>query len=375
MSKRHVYLGHVDIGADAKLDLSRNGSEPTNDDLLQYLFRYGLVADQVLMQGSAPLKSRQVLSSYLHLLDAFKRNEEHEPTPIFAFALSEEAESYTDYILDRLHKLRGEDANNAEKIAYSENQALSAANKLDADLSVIEVPRRKHSVGQALRRGLLALLRSNDPKISGISDETSERAIEKIQLSEQIQTFKLLTSLSLQEKEQTNSLYRATRNRYREANAYGVGAINSDESPVWSPFHISRFLDAIGLQPWLSKTENLSSELLFTIRHFDSFRLLREEYFKSQSEDAVIELTTMLKNLRIHGKVLSSIRQSPAALMALVFEGLNDAKIGYKSINKAAELITKTVLSDIADEQFAKRCYRLHELVEMLKRDACSIRL
>ena len=375
MANRSVYLGHVDVGPDAKLELKRRDGDATDGDVILYLFRYGLLADQVLMQGSAPLKSRQVLLVYIRLLEAFKRNEEHEPTPIFAFALSDEAEGYTEYVLDRLHMLRNAGSSNAEKNAYLANQARDAAKRLDADLSVVDVPRRKRSVSSAFRRGMLSLLRDNDPKESGLTAETAHRTIERIAESEQIQTFKLLSGLNLQEVNQAQALYSATRRKYREANAFGIGAMNSDDSPVWSPRHIGTFLEAIGLEPLLADQSNLTSELLFKVRRFESFRALRTEYFTSQTDADLEALSTMLRNLRVNGKVLSSVRQSPGALAALVFEGLNEAKIGYRSINKAGELLTKTVLSDMADEHFAKRVYRLHELVEDLDREKCGLTL
>ncbi len=373
MPVRSVYLGHIDIGPDAKLELRSQHADATDDEVLLYLFRYGLVADQVLMQGSAPLKSHKVLLSYLRLLEAFKRNENHEAIPVFAFVLSDEAEGYTEYILDRLHILRGTGNANAENAAYQMNNAIDAAKQLDAQLSMVNVPRRKRSVSKAFRNGQLALLRSNDPKNSGISLETSERAIEKVNDSEQIQTFKLISSLNLKEADQARALYQATRNRYRQANALGIGAMSSDDSPVWAPSHITRFLDAIGLQPWISDIRHLTAELLFKIRRIESYRALREEYFNAQSDADLVELTTMLRNLRLNGKVLSTVRQSPGALAALVFEGLNELKIGYKSLNKAGELITKTVFSDLADEHFAKRCYRLHSLVEQLERETSGL--
>jgi hypothetical protein len=375
MPVRTVYLGHVDVGPDSKLELRLRDADATDSDVLRYLFRYALIADQVLMQGSAPLKSRQVLLAYIRLLEAFKRNEDHEPTPVLAFSLSDEAEGYTEYVLDRLHKLRNAGDNNAERIAYLGNQAVDAAKRLDSELSLIDVPRRKKSVSEAFRRGLLSFLRSSDIDKSGISSETSQRAIEKINETDQIQTFKLLASLSQLESVQAQALYKATRNRYREANAFGISAMNSDDSPVWSPKHIANFLDAIGLQPWLNEEINLTSELLFKIRRLDSFRGLRDEYFAAQSDADLVELTTMLRNLRVNGKVLSSVRQSPGALAALVFEGLNEAKIGYKSLNKMGELLSKTVLSDLADEYFAKRVYRLNALVEQLEREKCGLTL
>lgn len=372
MPVRNVYLGHVDVGPDAKLELRRHDGDATDGDVLRYLFIHGLLADQVLMQGSAPLKSRHVLLAYIRLLEAFRRNEDHEPSPIFAFPLSDACDGYTDYVLDRLHFLRNAGDANAEKRAYLANQARDAAQRLDADLALVDIPRRKRSVAGSFRRGLLSLLRRNDPA-SGISAETSERAIETINDSEQIQTFRLLASLNLREADQVRALYRATRERYREANAYGMAAMNSDGSPVWSPRHIVRFLDAIGLHPLLSDDARLSSELLFKIRRLESFRGLRQEYFTAQSDADLETLTTMLANLRLNGKLVSSVRQSPGALAALVFEGLNEARIGYRSLNKAGEMVTKAMLCDMADEHFAKRIYKLNGLVEAFRREMSGI--
>lgn len=375
MPTRKVYLGHVDIGADAKLDLRRPEGDVTDNDILLYLFRYGLIADQVLMQGSAPLKSKQVLLAYIRLLEAFKRNEDHEPNPVFAFALSDDAEGYTEYILDRMDILRKSGDSNAERKAYLANNAIDAAKLLDCDLGAVNVPRRKKSVSKAYRRGLLGLLRINDPKTSGISEETSNHAIEKINGTEQLQTFRLISSLNLQEAEQARALYLATRARYRQANAIGVEALNSDDSPVWHNKAISNFLIAIGLEATLTQADSLSSEVLFKIRRIESFRALREEYFLCQSDADINEFIGILERLRLDGRVLSAVRQSPGALAALIFEGLNEAKIGYKSINKGAELLTKTVLSDVADEYFAQRCYCLYGHIDQLKRDLCGLTL
>ena len=69
---RRLYLGRVDIGLDSKLELRRADGEATDKDVLAYLFCYGLIADQVFMQGSASLKSKQVQSAFF----AFSKHSE-----------------------------------------------------------------------------------------------------------------------------------------------------------------------------------------------------------------------------------------------------------------------------------------------------------
>lgn len=366
MPTRNVYLGHVDIDTDARIDLSHH-DHMTDSSVLLYLFRYGILADQVLMQGSAPLKSKRVLNAYFKLAEAFRRNENHEPIPVFAFSLSDEAEGYVEYIRKRyiLLKKLG-DENNPESTAYRKNKALESASALDMDLAYTDVPRRKKSVSSIFRKGLASSLKSNAPEKTGISHETSDRAKDAAENAETIQTFNLISSLNLGEVEQARKLYAIARACYRQANAAAIGAVNSDDSHIWSSVRISEFYEAIGIYDFLRVRKSLSSEMLFKIRRCESFRLIREEYFLAQSDMELLEFNTMLKALRVGGRVRSAIRQSPSALISLIFEALNEAKLGYRPINKAGEIIAKNAASGHVDALFAKRCYRLYDIMEKL---------
>ena len=366
---RRLYLGRVDIGLDSKLELRRADGEATDKDVLAYLFCYGLIADQVFMQGSASLKSKQVQSAYLCLFEAFRRNENHEPTPVFVLALDEDVDGYAEYFLDRSIILRTMGADNAERNAYLQSDALRAAKQLDADLSATRVPRRQKSVGKAFRDGLLGVLRSKDVESTGLTKETADKAIRKIDQTETLQTFNLIKTLNLAEVEQISALYDVARERYRKANAYGVDALNSDDSPIWNFSTIKKFLTAIGLRRHLATLPGLSSESLFKIRRIPAFRELREEYFLCQSENDTHVLVELLQTLRVDGRIRSAVRQSPGALAALLFEALTENGIGYKALNKSAELLTKSVLSDAADEYFGQRCYRLFGMIEQLERE------
>jgi len=353
MPTHRVYLGHVDVGQDAELDLMFR----SDSAVLQYIFRYGLIADQVLMQGSAPLKSNQVFLAYDRLREAFKRDENHdESKPIFAFVLSDEAEDYTSYIRARLQKLRETDEQNAEKVAYLKNHAVATAEKLDVDLLGINIPKRNLSVSKAFRGGLLTLLKSNDYSKTKISEETSQRAIEMINQTELLQTFSLIASLNLREPDQVKELYNATRDRYREANARGIGAMNSDADVIWSPLHIDRFLDEIGLTPWLKNPKDLTSELLFKIRRLENFRALRDEYFKAQSRTDFEVFVALLYNLRSYGIVSSIFHHLPGWIAAC--------------LPKPAEIPTKEALTYAAEYLTGYRYdYHLNSLLKRFKHD------
>jgi hypothetical protein len=369
MTQRKVYLGHIDIGRSGLLDLRTSTRQATAFEVERYLFLNGLIADEVLMQGSAPMKSIDVFSAYRALSEAFVRNEFHEPKPIFAFVLSDEAEDYSTYIQERLDLLKTQGSSNAERFAYLSNDGLAVAKKIDEGLSLINVPRRTRSVSKAFRRGLIASLESGDVQKHSINDETAKETIKKISESVILQTFALVDSLEVRETEQLAAVYALARNRYRQANAFGSDSINSDDSVIYDWSNVKSFFEAIGLAEYLNGCKGFSSELLFKLRQLEPLRELRDELFKSQSQRDIDELFSILKTLRVKGRIRSTVADSPAALAALVFEGLNEAKIGYKSINKAAEFLSKSVLTDAFSEHFAKRCFRLFKQIDLLQRE------
>lgn len=364
MATRKVYLGRVDIDQAARIDLKHHDSL-TDGRVLLYIFRYGILADEVSMQWSAPLKSKQVLNAYFKLGEAFKRNENHEPTPIFTFSLNDVADGYFEYLSERyvfLKKLGDED--NAESVAYRKNQAKESARKLDGDLAAVDVPRRKKSVSAIFRNGLWSALRANDPKKTGVSDETAGLAINAIKESEEVQTFNLVSSLGLKEVNQANALYEMARACYRQANAASVNAINSDDLPVWAIERVAGFCEAIGIHDLLRSTKSISAELLFKIRGIESFKILRDEYFNAQSDAELAELNVMLRTLRVNGRVRSVMRKSPSAITILIFEALSEAKINYWPL-KAFEALSRKIVSD-RNEHFAMRCHRFYGLIREL---------
>ncbi len=373
MSIRSVYLGHVDIGNDSLLDLRRQGIPFNEWEVLTYIFTYGLIADQVFMQGSAPLKNHQVFLSYLRLLEAFRRNENYEPTPVFSFVLGKDIDGYKKYLAQRLGMVNTHGANNAEQIAYGKNNGINTARKLDADLRLIQVPRRIHPVEAAFRESLIDQLECRGLETQNLHDETIEKTLRQIEQSETIQTFSLIKKLTLTDVEQKLEVYKIARAKYRQANAFGMGAINSDDSPILNFKIILNFFKAIGLIYIFRFPNELSAEILFRLRRLPSFRYLKERYLNCQNKNDTEGLIALLNKLRINGKFKCAIEQSPAAFVAICFETLNESNIGYKSVNKGLELLLKAVVSDAASEYFAQDCYQIFGMLELLKTDMHKI--
>ena len=369
MALHRVYLGRIDIGPEGLLDLYTQRGRADTNAVLVYLFMFGLVADEVYMQGSAPLKSLSVYSAYRSLGEAFQRNEVNEPHPVFAFVLSEESEDYTSYLRKRLEFLQQHGGENAEQKAYIANHGTDTSKMLDADLSLVEIPKRTRSVSTAFRKTLASSLQSGNIGNNHVTDETANEAMRKLQASENIQTFAFIDSLEVADARQLDAIYDLVREKYRRSNAYGSECIDSDERLQFQVRNVSRFLKSIGLAKVLLSPLGLTASLLFKLRGLKSFRELKAEYFRCQSQEDINELLHIIEQFSMNGKVRGILKQSPAAAIAIIFEALNEAQIGYKAINKGLEHLAKALLRDAFDEVFAKRCYRVLNGLEELKKE------
>ncbi|NOT66326.1 MAG: hypothetical protein HOP06_09940 [Methylotenera sp.] len=369
MASRSVYLGLLDIDIRGNLDLKTSLGQASPSDVLKYLFAYAIVADEVCMQGSAPLKSKSVFIAFTRLAEAFQRNELHEEKPIFSFVLSGESESYLSYLVERLSFLRVKGGHNAERSAYLGNDGLTAAQMLDKCLNIRHVKKRTRSVSDEYKSSLLLSLRSGRYNEHGVKDDVAEKAIKLLTEEQIIQTHHLIESLHLQDIEQVNAVYRTARERYRKANAYGSESINSETKPHFKWKNILAYLSHINLTTILSKDSALEPMLLYRLRILKSLKAMNDIYFECQDQADIDALLNILNQLRINGKLRSLLKQSPGAAIAYFFESLNQAEIGYKSVNKGLEELSKVFLLNVADEVFAKKVYSIHSCMEMLARD------
>lgn len=375
MTKHSVYLGKLDIDIRGKLDLLSTHGEATSNDIIRYLFAYALVADEVCMQGSAPLKSKSVFGAFSQLAEAFQRNELHEEKPVFSFVLSNETESYLSYVVERLSFLKTKDNENIEKLAYLENDAKDTAQRLDKLLNLNVVKKRTRSVSNEYKASLLIALSSGSYNEHGIEDEVAVKAIEILSQEDLIQTHSLLKSLNLIKVEQINAVYRAARERYRNSNAYGSESLNSETKPHFKWKNVWLYLSSLGLEELLQSSLTLDPKLLFTLRALKSFKALNEIYFECQDQDDIDALLLVMKKLRLDGKFVTLKKQSFPATVSLFFETLNQTDIGYKSLNKALEHLAKMFVLDVADEVFAKKIYLTHKLIENFHRDFSIVKI
>lgn len=386
MTFRSVYLGLLDIDIRGKLDLNnidirgmsdfkKRREEITSADVVKYLFSYALVADEVCMQGSAPLKSTQVFGAFMRLSEAFQRDETHEESPVFSFVLSNEAESYLDYLVERLSFLgetdKGKD--NTEKNAYLSNNGLVVAKALDKSLNLRNVKKRTKSVSKEYKTSFLLVLRSGRFEEHGIKDEIAEKAIKILTDEEVIQTHHLLNALTLSDVEQVNAIYRAAREKYRKANAYGSESLNSETKAHFKFKNVSLYLDRLGFSKVLNRDPILTPTLLFKLRALKSLQAMNDVYFGCQDQADINALFEILHQLKINGRFKSLIKESPGAAVAFFFEALDQAGIGNKSINKVLEQLAKAFFVSVTDEVFAKKIYAIHLCIENLERDLSSL--
>lgn len=325
------------------------------------------------MQGSAPLKSKSVFVAFTQLAEAFQRNELHEEKPIFSFVLSDESESYLSYLVERLSFLRAKGGHNAERLAYLGNEGLAAAQALDKSLNLAHVKKKTRSVSGEYKSSLLLALRSGRYDEHGIKDEVAAKAIQILTDEQMIQTHHLLESLSLPGIEQVNAVYRTARERYRRSNAYGSESLNSETKPHYQWKNIWAYLSQLGLTSLLAKNSVLTPTLLYKLRTLKSLSAMNDLYFERQDQADITALLNILHELRMNGKLRSLLRQSPGAAVAFFFEALNQAEIGYKSVNKGLEQLAKTFLLDVADEVFAKKVYAIYSCAELLSRDITAL--
>lgn len=370
---RSVYLGLLDIDISGSLDLKTKKGEASSGHIIKYLFSYALVADEVCMQGSAPLKNINVFSAYVKLLEAFRRNELHDEKPVFSFVLSDESESYLSYLVERLSFLRGIGGRNAERDAYLSNNGKFAAESLDKTLNVNRIKRRTRSVSGEYRSSLLIALASGRYDEHGVEDEVVDKVIKILSEEEIIQTNHLLNALNLSDIEQINAVYRAARERYRKANAFGCESMDSETRPHFIWKNISEYLAVLGFEPLLSDEGALSSTLLYKLRSLKSLREMNQIYFECQDQNEISALIDVLRELRLNGRIRSLMKKSPGAAIAFLFEVLNQADVGYKSVNKGLEHLAKLLVLDALDEVFAKRVYSIYSCAENLRRDLTEL--
>lgn len=376
MGARRVYLGLLDIDLQGRLDLQTRKGEAAPAEIARYLFSYGLIASDVCMQGSAPLKSAGVFLAYTRLAEAFQRNEAHqEKDPVFSFVLSSEPESYLGYLAERLSFLRGKGDFNTERQAYLGNDGLNAARQLDKVIDIGTVRKRTKSVSGEYKSTLLFAFKSGNAEELKIPDAVAKQAIAILNDEEIIQTHFLLTSLKLSEQEQINAVYRAARERYRKANAYGSEAIDSESKAHFQWRNVWAYLGLLGMSGLLSKESALNATLLFKLRALPSFKAMNDYYFECQDQEDIDALLKLLHQLQVNGKLRSLLKQSPGAAVAFFFETLNQAEIGYKSVNKGLEQLAKIFLLDVADEVFAKKIYAIHASAEALRKDLAALKV
>ncbi len=369
---RKVYLGKLDIAPDGELELRTNGVPFSEEQVLRYLFIYGLICDQVLIQGSSPLKNKRVFSAYLNLFEAFRRNGLNTSDPVYSFIQSDT--SYVDYFLSRNFLLRGVNARNPERQAYALNNASAIAEKLDKSLFGAQIVKRTTNVPASFRKGLLSHLKDIEKTDIFLFERTASKVIAKVNNTEFLQTFELTSTLSLINRKEYANLYNLIRTCYRKANASGVSAVDADEILVYQTLNVERFLAAIGLSELLARSRVLKSSLLFQIKALNSYGTLLDEYLKCQTQQHIDEFFSALKGASIKRSITSAARHSIGTAITATTEGM-ELLGAPKIITKPIEFVAKGMLGDAADRRINQQLATISAHLEEIKRDIQNLKV
>jgi len=351
-----VYLEEIDIDDFANFSLTVGND--TFDDYLKYFLSYGCLADKVIMQGSAPLKSIVVQNIFFEIQDAFKRNENHDYyNPIYSFSLGKDDEGYLEYNKERKHKLSGS-SQNAELEAYKTSSSLEAASKIDKELKYVGFAKKEKSVKHFFKKGVLIDIKNIKFENEEQGVKFKEKAIATANNLEVFQSFDYMKALGLNSSKHPE-FYKLIRRNYFSANAYANSAITTFNSIHFNWVNTRKFISILGITEYFNLNKKHSASALFHLRLSVSFNELKEMYFRCQSHQEILIFLEQIKRVKKHGKFKALLKESPASLISYFFTALNENDIGFKSVNKTGELLSKAVVNDYIDTNLASGIYSL----------------
>lgn len=368
MAARSVYLGKLDIDLTGKLELKINGSTPHENGLVLYLFLYGLIANEVLLQGSAPLKIKNIFKAYISLQEAFVRNENHEKTPIFSFVLSNDSENYTDYIKQRFSLLRND---NIEKQSYMNNNALEVSRKLSSDLIFSNVKKRTKSISEVFRFSVADSFYSEETII--LEDNIILKAIERAENITFFQTFEFIKSLELNEPQKIKYIYDKVRQKYEQSNAFGCESSCDFETIQFQIKNIIKYIKVIGLDKLLKRSEALKAPLLFKLRKLASLQELNNFYFECQEQKDIDDFFDLILAVNTDKSLRNIMQQSPSDLIPLIFEYTSEFIPIPKLLSKGFEFIFKSSSNELTKNYYEQKKFQIFTASERLHRDVESL--
>jgi hypothetical protein len=351
-----VYLEQIDI--DDFANLSLNVGSNTFDDYLAYFLSYGCLADKVIMQGSAPLKSVVVQKIFFEIQEAFTRDEKHGTyNPIFSFSLGEGDGGYLEYNKERKSKLSGS-KQNAELEAYKRSNSLEAASKIDKALKYVGFVRKEESAAKFFKKGVLIDVKNIKFKNKEKGDKFKEKAISTANDLDVFQSFNYMNALGLNSSKHSE-FYKIIRRNYSSANAYVNNATTTFDSMHFNWVNMRRFISILGVSEYFKINKKNSTAALFHLRLSVSFHELKKMYFQCQSQQEIQILLKQVEQVKNHGKFKALLKESPASLISYLFTALNENDMGLKSVNKAGELLLKAVVNDYIDTNLVNGVYSL----------------
>lgn len=360
-----IYLEKIDLGPNGKLDLLLWGRHPSEDDLVNYFFMYGLIADEVLMQGSVFGKIGIVNAAKERLLKAFQQNEKFEMKPVLSFVLSQSSENFSEYYQKRQELFLGKnDLNNEEYVAYLKNEANAKALNFDDELTQTHIPKRKKSPSSKFRENISSMLQRDLYKKYKIKDEVTKQIEIYLKNQSDIQTYDLYKNIQFIDPHQFELVKRLVRNKYFDANAYILEAMQTTDAEAYFYQNLTIFFKFIGLNNFLDNPKKISGEVLLSIKGLSSFQILKNEYIKCQSKNQINELFEVI------------YRNTPNDLERDALKKMTGSTIGAGVTALATPLIgffAKTVTELIFDKATAEQNKKIKSALQDFQRDIKTI--
>ena len=324
------------------------------------------------MQGSSLLKIEKLQKIFMKLQETFTRDEKHNRNnPIFSFSLSKKDESYYDYLKERKSKIITK--SNPEINAYNSNNGVESALLLDKLLKYVGFQRKILSVDKLFKKNTLIDIKSLKFKNIEHGNKFKKKAIQTANEMETFQQYDFIKRLHIKSNDGRKFLFNMVNKNYLSSNAMANDAICTFDSIHFKEKNLYQFLDSINLLTFIKNNIHNPSLLVFYLRLDQSVTDLKDLYFKCQSNEEIYALITRIRAIKKYGKFKSLMNESPTAIISAFFTGLNENNIGFKSVNKVGELLTKATVTNSIDIQIAEEFKILVALLEKLHIDMIAL--
>ena len=283
-----------------ELDINEYGTEIQLPCMIEeYILKYVFFTDTVYLQGSSPLKRKDMFEFSSRYYDLFASNGIGSIGPLISLVLDPNYESLNHYIENRIELLEKNSSGeqNIEKTIYKENKAVKKAIAIDNKIISGDIKRRDHNVNAFFKQYLAEL--ASEIATSSRDDfvKALEVILDYVQNNDFIQTFKLQEKIEQTVTQRASSIVLGQRIRkcYFRANAAAVNCEYHSRKWHLDYKNINAYAELIGLNRVFKYNWKLDRRIIEAIRNADSFKRLLNIYFAFDCCERFIVFCNLIK--------------------------------------------------------------------------------